>query len=61
MLPTITASGLRGLRVPLPPMEVQESAAARYRACLDQIERLEARVCGINTNNMVSLVVTAAG
>ncbi len=43
-LPTITASGLRGLSVPLPPMDAQRAVAARYRASLDELERLEARV-----------------
>lgn len=43
-LPTITASGLRGLKVPLPTMDVQRRVAARYRAALDELELLEAKV-----------------
>lgn len=43
-LPTISASGLRGLKVPLPPMEVQKSIAVRYEAALDEIEVLSSRI-----------------
>ena len=43
-LPTISASGLRDLKVPLPSLGVQKSIAARYEAALDEIEVLSSRI-----------------
>lgn len=44
VIPTIALRDLRGLEIPVPPMDAQRRVAARYRAALDEVEAHKAKL-----------------